>query len=208
MSQSEYQSDYQSLAPVQLPHQTGTRVMMMPLVLHDCTTVPPQLSHYLQTIDRLFSLTPADGVAYLTIDEREVAAGTTHRRAGVHVDSVYRGGSGAWGGGGGWGKNGMICLANQVGCRAWRGDFEGFPADEGEADHLVPQLGDPEVLQAGVAYWMSPMCVHESIRQPKTVSRQFVRLSMPSNSPWFEGYTVNPLGVQPTGPILPRRPFM
>jgi hypothetical protein len=38
--------------------------------------------------------------------------------------------------------------------------------------------------------------------------RQFVRLSLPSDGPWFEGYTENPLGIKPPVEILPRREFM
>jgi hypothetical protein len=35
--------------------------------------------------------------------------------------------------------------------------------------------------------------------------RSLVRLSMPSDCPWYEGYTRNPLGVEPTGPVHPAR---
>jgi hypothetical protein len=52
------------------------------------------------------------------------------------------------------------------------------------------------------------MCVHESVPVATDTERTFVRLSMPSTAPWFEGYTVNPKGILPTGPILPRRTFM
>lgn len=57
-------------------------------------------------------------------------------------------------------------------------------------------------VPGGVVY------IHESIPQTQFVNRQFVRLSMPSTAPWFKGYAPNPVGVAPTGPILPRRQFM
>lgn len=57
------------------------------------------------------------------------------------------------------------------------------------------------------AYWLDGLCVHESIIQKEDTQRTFVRLSMPSTAPWFEGYTKNPLGIQPTGKILTKRPF-
>lgn len=51
------------------------------------------------------------------------------------------------------------------------------------------------------------LCVHESVEQKEDCERIFVRLSMPSAAPWFEGYTKNPLGILPTGKILPKREF-
>lgn len=33
-------------------------------------------------------------------------------------------------------------------------------------------------------------------------------LAMPSNGPWFEGYTEKPCGILPSNEILPRRQFM
>jgi hypothetical protein len=58
----------------------------------------------------------------------------------------------------------------------------------------------------GVAYWCGPLTVHEALPMRQETARQFVRLSGPSDAPWHEGYTVNPLGIRPTGPIAPRRP--
>lgn len=33
--------------------------------------------------------------------------------------------------------------------------------------------------------------------------RTFVRLSMPNDAPWYNGYTKNPKGIKPTGVIIP-----
>lgn len=63
-------------------------------------------------------------------------------------------------------------------------------------------------MVAGVVYGCGALTVHKSIPMVKDTPRQFVRLSMPSDAPWYEGYTVNPLGVKPTGPIHDRRAFM
>ncbi len=73
---------------------------------------------------------------------------------------------------------------------------------------LLPYRGYKICGHRHMVYWMHGLCVHESVPQYKTVPRQFVRLSLPSRAPWFEGYTENPYGVMPTGPILPRREFM
>lgn len=207
-----FQSCFERLDTVALPGFTGTRVMMMPVLLGDLSSIPEQLKHYRQALASLFSFRPqhAGQVGYLTIDEKRVEPSRTHRRAGLHVDGVYQGRWGPWGGGGGWGSagNGMITVASHVGCRAYHQTVDGLPGWEGECDHLADQLRDGTDFEAGRAYWVDGLCVHESLPQPVAVDRQFVRLSMPSTAPWFEGYTENPLGVKPTGPILPRRDFM
>jgi len=226
-------SDCTKVGTLELPAFSGTRVMMLPLILGDAETIPDDMSHWKQCLSRLFQwvLPELQGrVGYLTIDEKTVPAGETHRRAGLHVDGVYRdkannscgswGGGGVWGGsgsGGSWGGSnrgtpayGMMTVSNPAGCVAYRGIFDGIPGDNGECEHLREQLSDAECVALGPneVWQVGAMCVHESVPQRMTTTRQFVRLSMPSNGPWFEGYTVNPKGVLPTGPILPRRQFM
>lgn len=197
-------------SPINFPAFSGTRIMMMPVRLGSLLGVP---KHYREVVRHLYSVVESrfiDEVGYLTIDERVVEAGTSLRRGGLHVDGYYHGRCGAWGGGGGWGSvgNGMLTLSSTAHCRAYLGVIEGVPGDEGECDHLtMPNEG--ELFEAGQVYWVDGACVHESVPVTETTPRQFVRLSMPNNGPWFEGYTKNPvLDVQPTGPILPARKFM
>lgn len=206
----KFQSTFEALRPVALPAFSGTRVMMMPLVLGRLDSIPEMLLHYRQTLGQLFSFRPQhDGqVGYVTIDEKTVEAGKTHRRTGLHVDGVFQGRSGSWGGGWGSVGNGMVTVASHVGCRAFAQEVVGEPGFDGECDHLAAQLVNGLDFQAHQAYWVDGLCVHESLPQPTRVDRQFVRLSYPSTAPWFEGYTPNPLGVLPTGDILPPRVFM
>lgn len=215
VSQNSFLSVFEKKGLVNLPSFSGTRVMMMPLVLGALDSVPDFLGHYKNTLEQLFKMTNPKHfgeVGYLTIDEKTVGPNTTHRRAGKHVDGVFQGRCGGWGGGGGWGSvgNGMLTVASHSGCKAWLGEFTDFPGMEGECDHLESQCENKtsEVFAPNTVYWVDGMCVHESLAQPAQVDRQFVRLSMPSSAPWFEGYTKNPLGVKPTGEILPRRQFM
>ena len=163
-------------------------------------------------------------VGYLTICEKHLSEGETHRRAGKHVDGVYKNAAGGWGGGGGgWGggidptpglemqkSTGMLTASSVRGCKAWKQDFSGWPGDEGECEHLSYQCldGSAEILSENTVYWVDALCVHESLPMKFATNRQFVRLSLPSTAPWFDGYTENSLGVKPTGPILERRPFM
>lgn len=206
-----FTSTFKQVGTVTLPPFSGTRVMMLPVLIGKTETLPDFVSHYRDAATHLFGMAKAEYtgmVGYLTVDEKEVNPDRTHRRAGLHVD----GGSGrGWGGGGGWGSRatGMLTVASHPGCRAWAQDFIGEVGDEGSCDHLRNQLrSDGTLFGAGEVYWLDGLCVHESIPQPVAVKRQFVRLSLPSTAPWYEGYTENPLGVKPSGIILPRREFM
>ncbi len=204
-----------SHSPVTFPHFTGERIMMMPVILGSLQGVPPQ---YRELVSKMYGTVEnrfIGDVGYLTIDEQDLEPGNTLRRSGLHVDGFYHGSHGAWGGGGAggaggsWGSvgNGMLTISSTPHCKAYLGIIEGEPMAEGECDHLVmPNEG--EVFEENQIYWVDGACVHESLHVTEKTQRQFVRLSMPSNGPWFEGYTENPNGVKPTGEILPRREFL
>lgn len=206
-----FNSRFEYKADVTLPEYSGTRVMMMPLAIGVLDSIPSFLDHYKDSLVGLFNLAKEhkNKVGYLTVDEKQLSPGQTHRRAGLHVDGVYRDGNGGWGGGG-WGSisTGMLTVSSHEGCEAYNQDFEGWPGEEGSCEHLRQELGEGHVFKAGGVYWVHGLCVHESLPMKASVKRQFVRLSLPSDSPWFIGYTENPLGVKPTGKILPQREFL
>lgn len=207
----QFSSTCQHIGGVSLPQFQGHHIMMLPVILGDCGTVAHLGVYWQRTFKQLCALWPkhTGQVGYLTLDEKLVKAAATHRRRGLHVDGVFRGAAGSWGGGS-WGGigNGMVTVSNVPGCRAFPQDFVGCPGPEGECDHLADQTKNPVTFGAGQVYWVDGLCVHESLPQAADVKRQFVRLSMPSHGPWFEGYTESPIGIKPTGPILPRREFM
>lgn len=208
----EFLSDFRGLGAAVLPPFTGTRAMMLPFLIGRPDTLPDPLHGYRSVVDRLSTLWPfhRGEVGYLTVDERVVPAGQAHRRPGLHVDGVYGDSAGSWSPPpGSWGSltEGMLTVASHAGCRAWRGRVEGGPGPDGECDRLALP-GEPTTFQPNEVYWVGGLCVHESVPMPVETPRQFVRVSMPSCAPWFEGYTRNPLGIEPTGPILPRREQM
>jgi hypothetical protein len=216
--ETTFDSRFEERGVVSLPQFSDLRIMMMPIILGNMKSVPDFLSEWRKTLAALFAMGGHKGeTGYLTIDEKCVAAGETHRRSGMHVDGILRmpgetSIAGSWGGGGGWGSigNGMLTVASEAGCRAWNQSFMGTPGDQGECDHLSDQAeaGRGKVFEAGHVFWLDGLCVHESLPMVKDTNRQFVRLSLPSCAPWFDGYTENPLGVKPSGPILERRAFM
>lgn len=201
-----FTSTLSGLGPLVLPSWSGVRVMMMPFLLEDVTrTVPQNLfgawgDVITKACCRLSA--PLRGVAYATIDEALVRAGEHHRRPGLHVD-----GEGAWGGTPTrpWATNGMGLVASHTGCAAYAQSFEGTPGDDGDCEALRPQCKRATPLRGGQLYACGPLTVHESLPMLEDTRRSFLRISMPSAAPWFEGYTESPVGVKPIGPVLPRR---
>lgn len=94
------------LGNIVLPGFSGIRILMMPFWLEDVAgTLPDFLSGWERSIQELVDLAPCQsGVAYLTIDEAVVQAGTTHRRPGLHVDGWRDDSEGLECSGGGWGS--------------------------------------------------------------------------------------------------------
>lgn len=201
------------------PAFSGTRVMMMPFHGHDVDgSLPASLDAYKPLLKAMIAKAPAhvvfpeDATAYLTIDEMFLEPGVIQRKPSLHVDGMYQGElSGAWGGGGGgWGSvgNGMLLSSNTNNlCQMWTGQFNGLPINDGECNHLRDELPTKEsyLLQAGDVIWADGLLVHESYPAVEAVHRQFVRVSLPNNSPWFVGYTENPLGIKPCGRIIDER---
>lgn len=181
----------------------------MPIILGKMDGVPQQ---YYGIMDNLYSIIESrwiNHIGYLTIDEQKLKKGESLRRAGLHVDGIYNNKGGPWAGGGGWGTvgTGMFVISNTPHCKAYLGYFSGKPKKEGECEHLkLPNKG--EILKKNEIYWLDGLCVHESLPVKRKLKRQWLRLSMPSNAPWFEGYTENPTGILPTGKILSKRKFM
>lgn len=218
VTKDTFESIFEEIKEIELPKFTGVRVMMLPVILGDTATLPEFVEQYKKTFEALCKMIDPSlkgQVGYLTVDEKTIEPDKTHRRQGLHVDGVYNGGVGGWGGGhsgGSWGSvgNGMLTVSNPAGCRAWNKTFTGWPQSEGECYHLADQCPEQEAVlfKPNMVYWVDGLCVHESMPQLEKVDRQFVRLSLPSEGPWFEGYTENPLGIKPTGEILPRRVFM
>lgn len=200
------------------PTFSGKRIMMMPFYLDDLSSLPESLDGYKPLLSRMIGSKPEhiryfdNNVAYLTIDEMHLTAGEIQRNPGKHVDGMYKGEiAGAWGGGGGgWGStgNGMLLVSNTDNlCSAWGGYFHGSPVGDGDCSGLEEQCTDERRtdFKAGEVFWADGLCVHESFPAVVDTDRQFVRISMPSNSPWFVGYTENQLGVKPNGEIINER---
>jgi hypothetical protein len=125
------------------------------------------------------------GELYLTIDERDIPAGETHRRGGVHYDGAYfviQHKDSRW--------NtinrsevtqgaGMIIAASHQASHGWRGELPGVAGPGGDCDHLRAQLSDLErfYLEANTVYHGNATFLHESLPVAEPTRRQLVRIT-------------------------------
>ena len=185
-------SDYRALCPVSLPFKGRQKYM------HSFDLSRPVMAagyeDYLLPVLRLLAAANAiEGIAHMTVDEKIVEAGMSQRRPRPHVDGRFIPQLGKWGGGGGgWlhycndvgagtsiTRMPVIVAASVPGCRAWRGNFEGRPAEDGDLSHIQDQLGEGEILPADFGYLLSPDCVHESMIFEEKTQRTFLRIALP-----------------------------
>jgi hypothetical protein len=183
-------SDYRKLVPVTFPVYDGRQKYM-----HSFDAADPRMCAGLEMYhDVATTLLRAAGVSHgmvhMTVDEKIVQPGMSQRRPNPHVDGCFVPARNRWGGGGGWlhtcndlgldyplRRMSIIVAASAPGCRAWRGEFDGMPADDGDLTHIADQLDAGEVLPANVGYLLSPDCVHESMVYEEPTQRQFVRIA-------------------------------
>ncbi len=193
MEQQVLRSSYRQLTAVQLPAYQGRQKRYHGFDLAR-PVMPEGYEDYLSSVTALCQAAGAVvGEAYLTVDEKVVQPGMSQRRPRPHVDGCFRqsGEQMSWGGGGSWlhycndvgatqvGRMAVIVAASVAGCRAWAGKFVGRPAVDGDLSHIADQLGEGEVLPAGVGYLLSPDCVHESMAFDRATLRTFIRIALP-----------------------------
>jgi hypothetical protein len=181
-------SDFRPLVPVQLPYSCR-QFYMHQLDIAD-PTMPDGFADYLPPVRALLAASGVrTGTAYVTVDEKVITAGMSQRRPGPHVDGCFMPEQGRWGGGGHWNhgcnrvpfaRMPIIVAASVPGCKAWRGDFDATPTEDGDLSHM--ELGEGELLPPNVGYLLSPDCVHESMRFAEDTQRTFLRIALPVGS--------------------------
>lgn len=75
------------IGAVPFPMWTGERVYMRPFT--KAAGLPPHLSRWQPTVDAMLKGVETYLPIYLMIDQGEIMAGSTHRRAGVHIDGYW-----------------------------------------------------------------------------------------------------------------------
>lgn len=185
-------SDYTKLCHVDLPY-AGRQLYMHAFDLAAPVMAEGYEDYQAVVADLCRAAGATEGTAYLTVDEKIVAAGMSQRRPKPHVDGCFgfkprmswEHPAPSWlhncnNVGGPVHRNMAVIVAASVsGCRAWRGVFDGQPKSDGDLSHIADQLDDGEVLPANVGYLLSPDCVHESMIFDRSTQRTFLRIALP-----------------------------
>lgn len=183
-----------------LPEWKGDRVYMHKFDMSN-PQMPVGYERWNSTLKEIVSESPIkSGMAYITIDEKIVKSGETHRRGGAHTDGNYLFG---WGGGGGWltgedgrflprdkhveqycsDKGGMLIISSYKACKGWNGDINGEPNQGGDCSHLDLSNMENYELDSNTLYWGNSTFIHESLPVDEDIKRQLVRLTLPADSP-------------------------
>jgi hypothetical protein len=183
-------STYRQLCPVALPYAGRQKYM------HSFDLAAPIMAagfeDYLEPVVALCRAAGASsGIAHMTVDEKVVGAGMSQRRPRPHVDGCFMPAKKTWGHPApGWAhycnnlpvaRMSVIVAASVTGCRAWQGEFDAEPRNDGDLSHIADRLGAGELLPANMGYWLSPDCIHESIIFDQPVQRAFLRIALPVN---------------------------
>ena len=188
---------------IKLPVFMGDRLYMHPVDISN-PLLPAGYERWDSIIKEIIAHAPKQsGTAYITIDEKEVIAGETHRRGGKHIDGNYIHGWGGGGDGAGWltGENGrmlprdkhleqycsktggMLIVSSYPACIGWNGSYNDEPAQGGNCNHIDVSKMDSTMLQANKIYWGNSTFIHESLPLKENVKRTIVRITLPADSP-------------------------
>mmetsp|Transcript_29498 Transcript_29498/g.65411 ORF Transcript_29498/g.65411 Transcript_29498/m.65411 type:complete len:451 (-) Transcript_29498:3016-4368(-) len=225
---------FASCGSVQFPKPQDISVNMMPFVIGDRNSLPPQLHPY---YDNLVLHCPYDEtdvgkVGYISVQESMVEAGTSQRRAGLHIDSpgvfedqttyhldrkpdiFYPGLEHAWGMGMMMGIDrfkGGIYVASTVQDSTEVYDAlvhkstPGIVDRHGGCEHLRRFCGKGTKLMENELVWLTDETPHESLLLRESQYRQFFRFVGPYVSHWYADHsTANPLCPVPDDVIIVR----
>lgn len=167
------------------------RVYMHPVT----QTLPDAIKRWAGAIAKALSFAPMEG-GWITLDEKHIKAGETHRRAGAHVDGNFYGA--AWGSGR-WQRNdhtgGLFLLANAEGSCAYTGEIDAEPtpwlnegspdsaSDGGDCQHMDLSGLTCHRLLPNILYWMNSGGIHESLPLVSDTDRSLLRITLPHNCP-------------------------
>ena len=181
------QSAYTDLGEVKLPNWQGRQKYMHTFNPRN-PVMAPGFEDYQEAVSHLCE---AAGVradeAHMTVDEKIVQPGMSQRRPGAHVDGQFMKEENVWGHPPpSWAhycnelplqRMSIIVAASVPGCKAYAGEFHGEPKNDGDLEHIRPQLGRGEILPPNRGYLLSPDCVHESMVFDRSTQRTFLRIA-------------------------------
>ena len=191
------------IKPISLPEYKGDQVYMHEFDMAN-PSLPVGCERWNTVLKEIISNSPKQtGKAYITIDEKIVRSGESHRRGGPHTDGNYLFGWGGSGdGGGGWltgedgrfltieqheeqycsEKGGMLIVSSYKACKGWNGEFEGQPNQGGDCTHLDLSKMECYEMESNTLSWVNSTFIHESLPVQEDVKRQLIRITLPADA--------------------------
>lgn len=203
--------------PARWPKSKGRYCNMMPFIMNKKSSLPKEFHCYWELIEAT-NTTYTDAVGYLTIDERTVTKGESHRRPGLHTERpghivtaftevipVFWG-RGSWVG---YPEGGIYMASNvENSCEVYNvlvEDPSSCVAEHGDAEHMRFALPDAKrgIMKKDTIYWITDRTPHASLPLPEDTHRQYFRLVTSEITHWFEEHsTANPLCKLPENVIV------
>ena len=122
---------------------------------------------------------------FVTIDQRSLKAGETHRRPGPHYDGYWMNSSRS---DPRWNtvdhelvnKSDIILLSNAMGSVGYRGKIKTYLTEGGDCSHIAEELKSfaREPLEANKVYLGSSHFIHESVPVEQDCNRQLLRITV------------------------------
>lgn len=190
-------SKIKEVAAINFPKFKQGHLYMHPINLEN-PILPDEYYQYKDALNKMLSNSPVKkGIAYVTIDNKLVTKGNSHRRGGPHVDGNFLFGWGT-GGGNGWltghagrilskekheeqycsNLGGTLISSSYAACKAWRGEFKEQPKQGGNCEHI--KLDKGIILESNKVYLMNSTCIHESLPVKENVERSLIRITLPN----------------------------
>lgn len=190
------------VGPLSVPFFLG-EIKMLPFNVLDIynSDIPKNLQ---PAVEAMCSRLPDKEItAYLTVDGREIDAGKSHRRGGVHIDGNYLADLCGWGGtpGSGWkvggdGREltkeqhdrsyktltgGIILASSRFGAKGWNGCVPGEARAGGDCSHLNLSRFKEFNLQPNTVYMGTSQWLHESVPITDPYHRTLMRVTLPED---------------------------
>jgi len=186
-------SQCEQLNAVAFPEFQGERHYMVKFFEKD--GLPEFLSRFQPTVNQMLeNIDTRDNPIFITIDEKEIKAGKSHRRGGVHIDGywidelrAHRGGghrgsirindTDSWKGS--YNHPESIVLASSLAAsKGWVGEFDGLIGDRGDCAGVDLSTMESFILQPNIVYRGNVSFVHESLPVEQDVQRTLIRMNI------------------------------
>ena len=177
-----YTSSVKCIGPVDFPEWKGEKHYMVPF--KKSYGLPRSLSRFDTTVAMMLSnIDVGDVTMYLMIDEGAIAAGTFHRRPGLHIDGYWNDSpcsNSKWNPSSSFDSpEALLIASSHQGSVAFRGSFKGPIGHGGDCSSIDPAGMQLVELLPNKCWKGNVTMLHESTPALVDMKRTLVRINIP-----------------------------